>query len=173
MPQADYARVMAAYNQWMNRKVYAVCEGIPAEARERDLGAFFGSIHGTLDHVLWGDRIWMGRLTGRDYGRGSIGVLLYADFGELRAARESMDEEIVRWAGSLTEAWLAAQLTWTSTIDGRTRAIPNWVAVMQLFNHQTHHRGQATTLLKQLGHDPGETDIPWLPGLGAMVGGSG
>jgi len=56
MPNADYARVMAAYNQWMNRKLYALCESIPDDARKRDMGAFFGSVHGTLNHVLWGDR---------------------------------------------------------------------------------------------------------------------
>jgi uncharacterized damage-inducible protein DinB len=172
MPNADYARVMAAYNQWMNRKLYALCEGIPDDDRKRDMGAYFGSIHGTLNHVLWGDRTWMGRFTGRDYGKGSIGSLLYVDFAEQHAARQSMDEEIVHWAGGLSAAWLAQHLAWKSGIDGHTRTLPHWVLVMQLFNHQTHHRGQVTTLLKQLGRDPGETDLPWLPGLGAMAGGT-
>ncbi len=171
MPHADYARVMAAYNRWMNGKLYALCAALPDADRKRDLGAFFRSIHGTLNHVLWGDRVWMGRFTGKDYGKGRIGLDLFDSFDELAAARHEMDQEIVAWAGSLAGSWLDATISWTSGIDGRRRTLPNWVAVMQLFNHQTHHRGQVTTLLKQLGVDPGETDLPWLPGLGAMVGG--
>lgn len=171
MSHAEYARVMAAYNRWMNGKLYALCAALPDAERKRDLGAFFRSIHGTLNHVLWGDRVWMGRFTGRDYGKGRIGLDLFDSFEELTAARQEMDGEIVAWAEALTETWLDEPISWTSGIDGRRRTLPHWVVVMQLFNHQTHHRGQVTTLLKQLGVDPGETDLPWLPGLGAMVGG--
>jgi uncharacterized damage-inducible protein DinB len=172
MPNADYARVMAAYNEWMNRRLYALCAGIPDAERKRDMGAFFRSIHGTLNHLLWGDRVWMGRFTGEDYGKGRIGLDLFDSFTDLAAARAAMDGEIVRWAAGVDDAWLARPLAWTSGIDGKTRTLPRWVTVMKLFNHQTHHRGQVTTLVKQLGHEPGETDLPWLPGLGAMVGGT-
>jgi uncharacterized damage-inducible protein DinB len=171
MGMADYARVMAAYNEWMNRRLFALCAGLADDERKRDLGAFFRSIHGTLNHVLWADRVWMGRFTGIDYGKGRIGLDLFDSFADLTAARAAMDGEITRWAGGLDDEWLARAFTWTSGIDGRTRSLPHWVTVMQLFNHQTHHRGQVTTLVKQLGHDPGETDLPWLPGLGKMVGG--
>ena len=171
MAGAEYARVMAAYNEWMNRKLFALCAGLSDADRKRDMGAFFRSIQGTLNHVLWGDRVWMGRFTGVDYGKGRIGLDLFDSFADLAAARASMDAEIVRWSAELADDWLGQTITWTSGIDGRTRTLPRWVTVMQLFNHQTHHRGQVTTLLKQLGHDPGETDLPWLPGLGEMVGG--
>ena len=89
----------------------------------------------------------------------------------VQRVEQATDQRIATWSDALTPEWLVQMLEWKSGIDGRTRRLPHWVVATQLFNHQTHHRGQATTLLKQLGQDPGETDIPWLPGLGALVGG--
>jgi uncharacterized damage-inducible protein DinB len=149
----------------MNQKVYAVCAGIDDAERRRDRGAFFRSVHGTLNHLLFGDRIWMGRFTGRAYAYAPMGEDLYADFEELRAAREAMDEDIIAWSAGLTEAGLREDLSWTSGVDGVTRSRPRWLLASHLFNHQTHHRGQLTTLLTQLGHDVGPTDLPWMPGL--------
>jgi uncharacterized damage-inducible protein DinB len=94
-----------------------------------------------------------------------MGVDLYGDFEELRAARVAMDEDILAWAADLTQAGLREDLSWTSGVDGKTRSRPRWLLASHLFNHQTHHRGQLTTLLSQLGHDVGPTDLPWMPGL--------
>jgi len=80
-------------------------------------------------------------------------------------AHKKLDDEIVAWAQTLSEDWLQSPSTYTSSVDGKTRTLPTWVLVVHMFNHQTHHRGQLTTLLKQLGVDPGITDIPWLPAL--------
>jgi len=168
MFDGSYCQLMAQYNRWMNRKIYGVCEQIPDSERRRDLGAFFKSLHGTLDHILCGDMAWMNRFRGRPPGV-TIGEQLYEDFSGLRQAREAMDETIVDWAQSLEDGWLQADFGYTSGIDGRTRVLPAWVLVTHMFNHQTHHRGQATTLIKQLGHEPGMTDIPWLPELNAEV----
>ena len=156
-------RTFARYNAWMNQKVYAVCTEIEDAERKRDRGAFFGSIHGTLNHLLFGDRAWIGRFTGKAYANAPIGTDLYEDFDELHGARQEMDRDILAWSENLTEAWLNGELTWTSALDGRTRARPNWLLASHLFNHQTHHRGQLTTLLSQLGYDVGPTDLPWLP----------
>jgi uncharacterized damage-inducible protein DinB len=161
----DVFRTLARYNHWMNEKVYAVCARIDDAERKRDRGAFFKSIHGTLNHLLFGDRAWMGRFTGRNYANAPIGVDLYDDFLELRAARVAMDQEIIEWTAGLTEAWLREPLTWTSGVDGLTRTRPRRLLVTQLFNHQTHHRGQLTTLLCQMGYDVGPTDLPWMDGL--------
>jgi uncharacterized damage-inducible protein DinB len=158
----NYYQLMAAYNQWMNCRLYAVCAEIPDEERRRDLGAFFKSIHGTLNHLLFGDIAWMDRFAGRPR-RYRIGDEICADFDALRAAREAMDESILGWVEALTEAWLEEPLEWISGIDGKTRRIPKRILVTHMFNHQTHHRGQLTTLIKQLGYDPGDTDIPWMP----------
>jgi uncharacterized damage-inducible protein DinB len=81
----DVFRTFAGYNQWMNQKVYEVCARIDNAKRRRDRGAFFKSIHGTLNHLLFGDRAWMGRLSGRQYQMASMGVDLYDDFDALRA----------------------------------------------------------------------------------------
>ena len=160
-----HAQTMAAYNRWMNERLYELCAGIPESERKRDRGAFFRSVHGTLNHLLYGDRAWMSRFTGRDLGWRGPADELYADFAELRAARVRLDRLIEDWAARLDAQWLAAGFTYTSRIDGGTRTLPAWLLVTHLFNHQTHHRGQLTTLLSQLGIDPGVTDLPWLPGL--------
>lgn len=166
----DYARTMAAYNRWMNDRLYAACATLSDTERKRDRGAFFGSIHGTLNHLLHGDRAWLGRFTGRDLGCGRLGETLYEDFETLRAERARTDAEIGAWTTGLDRDRLAADFRYTSNVDGITRVLPTWVLVAHLFNHQTHHRGQLTTLLSQLGVDYGVTDLPWLPGLATEVG---
>lgn len=148
----------------MNGKVYAICADISDADRRRDRGAFFRSVHGTLNHLYHGDQAWFGRFTNRPF-IATIGHEFFATFEELRVAHEKLDDDIVAWAQTLSEDWLKSPSTYASSVDGKTRTFPSWVLVMHMFNHQTHHRGQLTTLLKQLGVDPGVTDIPWLPAL--------
>src|ERR1700690_4032039 len=162
--------MMAEYNRGMTGRVFAACAGIPDAQRKADRGAFFKSIHSTLNHLLWGDRAWLGRFTNHDYGLPKVGIDLCSDFDDLRREREATDAALIEWSGRLDAQGLASELTWKSGIDGKTRTLPHWVVVTQLFNHQTHHRGQLTTLLYQLGIDIGETDLPWLPALNAERG---
>jgi uncharacterized damage-inducible protein DinB len=164
----EYCLTMAQYNRWMNRTLYAAAARLTDEERKRDLGAFFKSIEGTLNHLLWGDAVWFGRFVGEQLASGKTDSTLETDFSALRRRREALDERIVQWAQTVTPEWLATTLHWTSGIDGKVRELPFAVCVMQMFNHETHHRGQVTTLLKQLGIDPGETDLPWLPELNAV-----
>ena len=159
---ALHARTMAEYNAWMNARLYDCCAPIPDEERKRDVGAFFKSIHGTLNHLLVADRIWMARFTGKPFSVKSLDAELYADFGELRRERETTDAAISAWASTLTDADLEATLRYTSIVNPQPRANPLWLAVTHFFNHQTHHRGQLTTLLMQRGVDPGVTDLIWL-----------
>jgi uncharacterized damage-inducible protein DinB len=161
----EYARVLARYNRWMNDKLYAVAEKLTDAERKQDRGAFFGSIHRTLNHLLLADRVWLGRLTGAvlnegEMGPGGIRTLdqeLYEDFDELRRERAKTDDEIEAFVASLTEDRLTGNLRYLRR--GVVNEFPLWHAVAQLFNHQTHHRGQVTTLLMQAGHDPGVTDL--------------
>jgi uncharacterized damage-inducible protein DinB len=161
----DHCSALARYNRWMNEKIYAVASKLTDEERKRDRGAFFKSIHGTLNHLLLADRVWMGRFIGvslpADWmGPGGIRSLdqeLYADFDELRRERAKTDTEIAEWVADLTPEKLAAPLRFVR--KGKTFDDPLWWSAAHLFNHQTHHRGQVTTLLLQAGHDPGSTDL--------------
>jgi len=154
---------MAAYNGWMNRRIYEAAARLTDDERKADRQAFFRSIHSTLNHILWGDRVWLPRFNGRTYRVGTIGADLYDNFAELLEARRVMDDEISAWAAQLDHAQLAGLLTWFSGVAQRELSRPRWLCVVQMFNHQTHHRGQVTTLLKQAGIDPGVTDLPWAP----------
>jgi uncharacterized damage-inducible protein DinB len=161
----EWARTLAAYNRWMNERLYACCAGLSDAERKRDRGAFFRSIHGTLNHLLLGDRIWLGRFTGAPFAVASLDQELYANFAELRAERERTDREIDAWAASLGDAEFAGTLRYTSIVNPAPHSLPFWVAATHFFNHQAHHRGQLTTLLMQAGVDPGVTDLIWLPEL--------
>ena len=158
-------RALARYNRWMNDRLYDFCGGLKDAERKRDAGAFFKSMHGTLNHLLLGDRIWLGRFTGKPFVANSLDQELYSDFDRLRSERRSTDIAIWQWIASLAEADLAAELSYMSMVNPAPRKLPLWLAVTHFFNHQTHHRGQLTTLLAQRGIDPGVTDLMWLPGL--------
>ena len=146
-----HVRMMAAYGAWMNGRMLQLCGTLTDAERKRDLGAFFKSVHGTFDHLIYGDVAWMGRFTGSPMPTKRIGIIVHESWDELAAARRAMDNRMEDWAADVT--------------DGKTRVLPRWVLVTHMFNHGTHHRGQLTTLMKQLGIDPGVTDLPWLPAL--------
>ena len=162
--------LMAQYNTWMNRSIYDTCAALTDEERKRDLHAFFGSIHRTLNHLLLTDRVQMGRFVGADRmqlsdaaGRvieiRSLDQELYKDFETLRREREKTDAMIEAWTHDITADLLASEMVYDAmSAVGRYR-VPMWIAVTHFFNHQTHHRGQITTLLNQLGRDAGVTDL--------------
>ena len=158
----EYARTMARYNRSMNRALYDCSARLTDTQRKEDVGAFFKSIHGTLNHLLVGDSVWMGRFQGPAYVPASLAQELHAGFDELRRAREAMDARIVDWAAALAESSLAGELRYTSIVNPAPRVMPMALAVAHFFNHQTHHRGQLTTLLMQRGIDPGVTDLMWV-----------
>lgn len=161
----DACRAFARYNRWMNAKVFDAAARLSDEERKRDRGAFFGSIHRTMNHILVADRIWLSRLAGRVPEPGFIGVdgikgldhELASDFDELRRERDKTDAAIDALVETFTGESLAGMFRLTR--KGETRDVPLWWVVTQLFNHQTHHRGQLTTLLFQAGQDPGATDL--------------
>jgi len=169
MIDREYCRLLATYNQWMNQRIYGICADLDDAERRRDLGAFFRSIDGTLNHLLWADLMWLGRFTGRPAPTTGIDEPVHADFAALQSAREALDQEILDWAEAMDEDWLAGSFTWTTSTDGSEHTRPTWLLVTHFFQHQVHHRGQLTTLLMQLGHDPGVTDLPFLPGAGSMA----
>jgi uncharacterized damage-inducible protein DinB len=160
----EWLEALARYNRWMNDKLYALAATLSDEARTRDGGAFFKSIHGTLNHLLVADRIWLARFKGTTVSDGFIGPgiraldqVLYSDFDELRRERTVTDDELSAWVSELTPERLAASFVYRRR--GQPQDMPLWWAVAHLFNHQTHHRGQLTTLFMQQGCDPGVTDL--------------
>ncbi|MBI2801606.1 MAG: damage-inducible protein DinB [Gammaproteobacteria bacterium] len=159
MDAVTHARTLATYNRWANNHLYAQCAQLSDEMRKRDVGAFFSSIHGTLNHLLLGDSVWFGRFTARAFVVTSLAQELHADFAALRAAREDLDDKIEHWAASLTVADLSRELRYTGIANPIPRSYSMWFAVLHFFNHQTHHRGQVTTLLMQQGIDPGGIDL--------------
>ena len=156
-----YVRTMAAYNAEMNRRLYAAAGRLSEAERRTPRGAFWGSIHGTLSHILWGDRQWMSRFA--DWPKPAIPIResahLIEDFAELAAAREAADAGIARWAEAVDEAWLDDELEWFSGAANREIRAPKRLLVTHFFNHQTHHRGQAHALLTAAGERTGDTDL--------------
>jgi uncharacterized damage-inducible protein DinB len=160
-----YIQKMSLYNRWQNESLYGAAAGLSEAARKQERGAFFGSIHGTLNHLVWGDRAWLYR-----FGAGpkvSVGIKestgLYPDWNELKRERETLDRTIVDWAGALDEKWVDGDLTWFSGAMQREMTMPKWLLVTHFFNHQTHHRGQVHGMLTQAGAKPGDTDLPFMP----------
>lgn len=162
MITASHSRLMAQYNEWMNSRMYALCAALPETELRKDRGAFFKSIYATLNHIAYGDLAFLSRFTGNPSVVPDPGADLFGSFDLLRREREALDQRILLWSESLSPSWLADLLTYRSKIDGKTRTIPKWALVTHMFNHQTHHRGQVTTLLAQMGLDIGTTDIPFM-----------
>lgn len=161
----DSFTTMARYNRWMNQRLYEVCADIPDTKRKRDRRAFFKSIHGTLNHLLLGDRLWLGRFLDRPFQVEALDQELYADFTELRRQREHTDSEILAFTGTLDEQALARDFRFATLVNPGEHVFPFRHVLLHFFNHQTHHRGQLTTLIQQAGFEPGVTDLMWLPGV--------
>lgn len=156
-----YVRTMAAYNAEMNRRLYSASERIADAERRRDRGAFWGSLHGTLCHLLWGDQAWMSRFD--NWPKPAViqkeSAAMVADFGELQRLRVDADARISDWAGRVTDEWLADDLVWFSpSIQKEVRRQRSFL-VTHFFNHQTHHRGQAHALITACGEKTADTDL--------------
>jgi len=171
MINTDWCRTMAAYNAGMNRRIYDAAGRLDDAARRQDQGAFFGSIFATLNHILWADHMWMHRFDGwaRPVAGLAESVAFEPDWRALVAARICTDDGIADWAARVTQEQLERDLAWFSAATQAEMRRPCWLLVTHMFNHQTHHRGQAHALLTRLGQQTAETDLPWvvdLPGLG-------
>ena len=167
---------LARYNQWFNDRLYRACEQLSDEQRKLDRGAFFGSIHNLLNHLVLTDQVWLRRMTaqGVDFAALHAGVLdmpatcrlddvLYADWEPLAAKRAQLDAAIVDWVATMPADFPGSTMRYSNT-KGVAREHPAWQAITHFFNHQTHHRGQVTALLMQAGVDVGVTDLIALAG---------
>lgn len=151
--------MFAAYNRWANARLYDAAAALADADYRRDMGAFFGSIHGTLNHLLVADRIWMSRFTGAGDAPARLDVILYEEFGDLQAARQAEDQRILHYVSKLTDAALEAQFTYTPVTNPTPVTQRLSPALAHLFNHQTHHRGQAHAILSALRRNPPPLDL--------------
>jgi uncharacterized damage-inducible protein DinB len=156
-----YARTMARYNQWQNRSLYSAAATLSDAARKQDRGAFFGSIHGTLSHLYWGDGTWFSRFSDwpKPGASGKESPVFRPDWASLSADRVVMDEAIIAWADRLTQEWIDQDLVWYSGLLQAEVRKPRAFLLTHFFNHQTHHRGQAHALLTAAGARPEDTDL--------------
>ncbi|MFL6603167.1 MAG: DinB family protein [Steroidobacteraceae bacterium] len=141
---------LAKYNEWANSRLYRMARALPDEAYRRHVGAYFGSLHGTLNHLLTADRIWMRRLTRMGEHPGKLNATACDDLQSLRIARQTEDERIVSFVERLEEEEFAKQWDY-QTLNGTPQRQPIGEILAHLFNHQTHHRGQAHMILTVLG----------------------
>jgi uncharacterized damage-inducible protein DinB len=150
-PMKDLFEMFAAYNRWANDAVYAAAADLTADESNRNQGAFFGSMIGTLNHLLCADRIWMKRFTGTGDAPTRLDAILHEDLASLASARKAEDERIARWIDGLTEQDLGDTFSYTPITSPEPVTQKLRTALSHFFNHQTHHRGQAHMILTSLG----------------------
>ncbi|RBI85801.1 damage-inducible protein DinB [Rhodosalinus halophilus] len=161
----DYCRMLARYGAWQNAWLRDRLEAMPAEAATRDRGAFFGSLLGTANHVLWADRVWLARLEGAEGPGGTIreSAQLCPSAADWGAARAEMDARLIVWADGLEPTEVEGDLTWWSGAAGREVRRPRALCIVHMFNHATQHRGQMHAMLTASGVDTEDTDLFLMP----------
>lgn len=142
--------MLAGYNAWANERVYGAAAALADADYRADHGAFFGSVHGTLNHLLVGDRVWMHRFTGEGPSPARLDEILHADFDGVHAARKAEDARIVAYVASLTPDDLEGTISYRTISNPADIEQRLDLALLHVFNHQTHHRGQVHALLTRI-----------------------
>lgn len=160
-----YVQRMARYNRWQNENLYGAAERLPDSERTRDLGAFFGSIQGTLSHLLMTDQMWLHRFQPDRFQMPKVASVAatataVANWGALDVARKDLDKTLIEWCDAVDADWLDGDVAYHSVAMARDYTRPRGLLLTHLFNHQTHHRGQVHCMLTQSGIKPGDTDLP-------------
>ncbi|MEW5421815.1 DinB family protein [Amorphus sp. 3PC139-8] len=156
----DHFKMMASYNAWSNARLYATVAELSDADYRADLGAFFKSVHGTLNHILVADQIWMNRFSGSGPLPTALDQVLHEDFAPLQTARSQEDQRIVAFADALTDDAIAGHFHYYPlTEPDRHISQPLGPALSHFFNHQTHHRGQVHTLLTRLTGEAPSLDL--------------
>ncbi|MCG6541365.1 DinB family protein [Pseudomonas sp. KSR10] len=170
MSLKNHFELMASYNQWMNSKIYQAAGQLGRDELAMDRGAFFGSILGTLNHILVADIIWLKRFATPPHGLPALreivelpypsrlDQILFEDVAALSKRRFWLDRQICSWVSELSNDDLELVLSYRNTkgVPGNKRFSS---LILHFFNHQTHHRGQVTTLLSQAGRNVEVTDL--------------
>ena len=148
----------ARYNRWANRRIYAAVAQLDAADFNAPRSGFFPSLAKTLNHILVGDRTWMSRFEGLPHPHKSLDEIPHPQFQALDAARETEDQRIIRYTGTLTEDRLVAALKYTN-MAGEPKLTPLDITLTHFFNHQTHHRGQVHAMLSGTAVPPPSIDL--------------
>lgn len=154
-----YFTMFAAYNEWANRRLYDACAPMGDAARKAEAGAFFGSLHGTLGHLVIADQIWMRRFTGDGPAPAALADNPFEDFGELRSVRAALDARIIDYVAGLADGDTEGVISYTTLTTPEPVSQPLASALAHLFNHQTHHRGQCHHMLTAAGQDAPPLDL--------------
>lgn len=144
-------QMLADYNRWANTRIYDACAVLSNDDYRADRGAFFGSAHRTLNHLLVADRIWLRRITGIGRAPMELNVTLFESLPELGAAREAEDERFIQLTGSLEPDAFSRIVSYTPVTVPTPVTEPLGPMLAHVFNHQTHHRGQVHAILTSLG----------------------
>jgi uncharacterized damage-inducible protein DinB len=153
-----YFLTLAKYNAWANTRLYDACAELPEAEYMKPRSAFFGSIHGTLNHLLVGDRVWLARIERKPPLKVTLDQILYGDLVALRVARQAEDEHLVNVIGDISPRALDQRLAYANMAGERQTTVLRFV-LGHLFNHQTHHRGQVHDLLMQTAVKPPPLDL--------------
>jgi uncharacterized damage-inducible protein DinB len=159
MTFAAHYRMFGHYNAWANIRLYEAAARLSTEQYRADRGAFFKSVHGTLNHLLATDRIWMQRFTGEGDALDRLDAILFETFDQLRAAREAEDRRIVDFVDGLDDLRIAGTIKYRRITSPEQFEQPMAPALAHWFNHQTHHRGQVHALLTGLVGQAPELDL--------------
>ena len=146
-----HCQMLADYNSWANARIYAAAGALSDAEYRQDKGAFFGSLHGTLNHLLVTDRLWMRRFTGTGPAPASLDAPLFDDLPAMKAARDAEDRRIADWLAGLEETALARIVTYSALSAPVEISQPLGLLLTHVFNHHTHHRGQCHMTLTALG----------------------
>lgn len=157
-PLINHFQLLADYNALANQTLYDACAKLTDADRKQIRPAFFSSIHGTLNHILVGDRIWLDRFEGKEAPSTGLDAILYEDFEQLRQARVAEDERIRKFTVDLTDAVFTQSIRYVNNA-GYVHTDPMPLLVAHFFNHQTHHRGQVHNLLSQTPIPPPSLDL--------------
>jgi len=152
-------RMFGHYNAWATRRLYTAAARLSVEQYRADRGAFFKSVHGTLNHLLTTDRIWMHRFTGKGDAPARLDAILFETFGELRQAREAEDRRIVEFVEALDEERIGGTIRYRRVSSPEQFEQQLAPALAHWFNHQTHHRGQVHAMLTGLVGEAPELDL--------------
>jgi uncharacterized damage-inducible protein DinB len=156
---AGAARELLLYMMWADRLVLAAVRQVQPEHLTREAGVSFGSLLGTMAHVVGSQKVWLSRFSGNPLYR-VPSLDDYPDLPSWIQGWEEMAAGLEAFLAALTDEQLAAPLTWTST-EGKTYTLPLWQPLLHLVNHSTYHRGQVVSLLRQMGYEPPSTDLSY------------